>query len=109
MRSRESQMRLTKLAVAGLAALALGFAAPAVAQEHGPAAGGEEHAAGGHHLLEAHAHVDHFVAMSRETPRRKPKCYLRSLLLFRAHAKEKPTYERFSAEEDRRCSRIAVG
>jgi ubiquinol-cytochrome c reductase cytochrome c1 subunit len=46
-------MRLTKLALAGLAALALGLAAPATAQEHGPAAGGaEEHAAGGHHLLE---------------------------------------------------------
>jgi ubiquinol-cytochrome c reductase cytochrome c1 subunit len=46
-------MRLTKLALVGLAALALGFAVPAVAQEHGPAAGGgEEHAAGGHHLLE---------------------------------------------------------
>ena len=46
-------MRLTKLALAGLAALTLGFAAPAIAQEHGPSAGGaEEHAAGGHHLLE---------------------------------------------------------
>jgi ubiquinol-cytochrome c reductase cytochrome c1 subunit len=46
-------MRLIKLAFAGLAALALGFAAPAVAQEHAPAAGGAaEHAAGGHELLE---------------------------------------------------------
>jgi ubiquinol-cytochrome c reductase cytochrome c1 subunit len=45
-------MRLTKLALTGLAALTLGFAAPAVAQEHAPAAGGAEHAAGGHGLLE---------------------------------------------------------
>jgi ubiquinol-cytochrome c reductase cytochrome c1 subunit len=47
-------MRLNKLALAGLAALAAGLiAAPVIAQEHGAAqAGAEEHAAGDHHLLE---------------------------------------------------------
>jgi ubiquinol-cytochrome c reductase cytochrome c1 subunit len=47
-------MRLNKLALAGLAAVAAAvIAAPAIAQEHGAAqAGAEEHAAGGHDLLE---------------------------------------------------------
>jgi ubiquinol-cytochrome c reductase cytochrome c1 subunit len=48
-------MRLNKLALAGLAALAGALVAtPVLAQEHaaGQAAGAEEHAAGGHHLLE---------------------------------------------------------
>ena len=48
-------MRLNKLALAGLAALAAAIvAAPVIAQEHAAtAAAGEEHAAaGGHHLLE---------------------------------------------------------
>ena len=33
-RNRQRQMRLTKLALAGLAALTFGLAAPALAQEH---------------------------------------------------------------------------
>ena len=49
-------MRIAKLALAGLAALAVSaIAVPVLAQEHAPAAGGEaEHAASGgdHHLLE---------------------------------------------------------
>jgi hypothetical protein len=32
--------------------------------------------------VEAHAHVDHFVAMSRKTPKRKAKCYLRSIFSY---------------------------
>ena len=47
-------MRLNKLALAALTALAVGVVAlPVLAQEHAaPAAGGEQHAAGGHALLE---------------------------------------------------------
>lgn len=46
-------MHFNKLALAGLAALAAAFiAAPVIAQEHAAAPGAEEHAAGGHDLLE---------------------------------------------------------
>ncbi len=45
-------MRLTKLALAGFAALVLGSAVPAFAQGHGAGqAGTEDHAAGGHDLM----------------------------------------------------------
>lgn len=76
-------MRIAKLALAGLAALAVGaIALPSLAQEHGaPAAGGEaEHAASGgeHHLLEPKGgwpHEDYFGTFDQNQLQRGFKVY----------------------------------
>ncbi|MDP3494195.1 MAG: cytochrome c1 [Hyphomonadaceae bacterium] len=76
-------MRIAKLALAGLAALAAGASAlPSLAQEHAaPAAGGEaEHAAagGGHHMLEPKGgwpHEDYFGTFDQNQLQRGFKVY----------------------------------
>src|SRR5262245_45136204 len=73
-------MRIAKLALAGLAALAVtAIAVPVLAQEHGAAAGGEaEHAAGGHHLLEPKGgwhHEEYFGTFDQNQLQRGAKVF----------------------------------